>query len=102
MIDAVFDTNTFLQAAATENGPSDACWKFAEERRIRVFVTEAILAELENVLTRPKLRRQLSRLTNHHVANMLATFRAYCSLVSEPEVVFQLARDKDDAKFVDL
>ena len=102
MIDSVFDTNVLLQAAANVNGPSHACWKFAEDRKVRVFVTEGILSELEDVLTRPKVQRQLPRLTNEHVAKMLSAFRTYCSLVTEPEATFQLSRDNDDAKFIDF
>lgn len=102
MIEAVFDTNTFLQAATSVDGPSHRCWKFAEEQLVRIFVTEAIFAELEDVLTRPKVRRQFPQLTDQNVANMLTTFRTFCELVPEPEAVFQLSRDHDDAKFIDL
>ncbi len=102
MIDVVFDTNTFLQAAAAINGPAHACWRFAEERQVRVFVTEVILREIEDVLTRPKVRERLRILTDEHVADILNAFRAYCSLVAEPPATFQLPRDQDDAKFIDL
>ena len=102
MIEAVFDTNILLQAASSKDGPSAACWRFAEERKIRVFLTEQILVELEDVLNRPKVRKQFPRLTDSHVSHMLAAYRAYSSLVVEPPASFQLDRDKDDAKFVDL
>lgn len=102
MIEAVFDTNVFLQAAANENGPSHLCWKFVEERKVLVFITESILAEIEDVLTRPKVQRQLPRLTSEHVSEMISAFRTYCPVVTEPEAAFQYWRDKDDAKFIDL
>ena len=102
MIEAVFDTNTFLQAAASENGPADACWQFVEQKKVNVFVTEAILSEVEDVLNRPKIRLQFSRLTVEHTENMLRTFRNQCQFIDNPVVVFELRRDNDDAKFVDL
>lgn len=102
MIEAVFDTNIFLQAATSKTGPANACWKFAEERKIRIFATEATLAELEDVLSRSRLLRQFPQLTDEHFENILTAFRTYCLLVAEPPAVFHLGRDKDDAKFVDL
>ncbi len=102
MIGAVFDTNVFLQAAVSEGGPSHACWKLAEDRKIRVFVTKSILAEIEDVFTRPKVKRQFEGLSDQHVANMLRAFQNSCSHVDEPKPEFQLARDDNDAKFVDL
>jgi uncharacterized protein len=102
MIEAVFDTNTLLQAAASKTGPANACWNYAEKRKIRIFVTEATLAELENVLNRPKVRHKFPHFTVENVKDVMNAFRTYCSTVAEPSARFQLDRDKDDAKFIDL
>ena len=102
MIDAVFDTNTFLQAAASENGPSDECWKLVERRIVRIVITESILREIEDVLTRPRIRRRFPHLNVEYVERVLDTFRTFSDLLDEPEEVFSLSRDLDDSKFVNL
>lgn len=52
MITAVFDTNVYFQAAVSQAGPAYACWKLVLFGEVEVFITEEILAEVENVLNR--------------------------------------------------
>lgn len=102
MIDAVFDTNVFLQAAVNIHGPAFACWEFAELGRIRVFITSSIIEELTEVLTRPKIRRQFPVITAKNIDNIIETFLAFSYVVEEPPSAFELPRDISDAKFINL
>lgn len=64
MINAVFDTNVFLQAAVSDAGPAFACWRLVEQGAVTVYLTESILLEVEDVLSGPKIKRRFPILTN--------------------------------------
>lgn len=72
MINAVFDTVIYLQAALSDNGAAYACWQLVEKGEARVFINEAILAEIEDVLYRPKLRKKYPVLTAEKISRTLA------------------------------
>ena len=59
----VFDCNVYLQALIKETGPAAACLTLFENGAIELYVSEALLTELRDVLTRPKLQLRYSRLT---------------------------------------
>src|SRR5207245_3824704 len=63
MISAVFDCMVFLQAATNDQGPAFACLALAEANEVRLHVCPAILAEVQDVLSRPKIRVRFPHLT---------------------------------------
>ncbi len=102
MIDAVFDTNILLQAALSDSGPACACWDFVEAGSVRLWATQSTLAELEDVLTRPKVNRRFTSAQRDRVESLLIAFRKHILVVAPPEVHFHLERDADDEIFVNL
>jgi putative toxin-antitoxin system toxin component, PIN family len=101
MITAVFDTNIFFQAAVGF-GPAHACWKLVESGAVRVFVTELILDEIEDVFLRAKLRRQFPVLTFERVETLLINYRTHSHMIGNVNNLFALPRDLDEAIFINL
>ena len=53
---AVLDCMVYLQAATNDRGPAFACLALVETGEVTLYVSAAILAEVRDVLTRPKIR----------------------------------------------
>jgi len=51
---AIFDCVILLQAAGRPSGPAAACLQAVRDGRLELFVSLDILAEVRDVLTRPK------------------------------------------------
>ena len=102
MIDSVFDTNIYLQSALSDTGAAFACWQLVENGEVRVFVSEAILAEIEDVLTRPKLREKYPVLTDEKVTEVLRAIRAHAVIIEEIQHFHTFERDADDEVFINL
>jgi putative PIN family toxin of toxin-antitoxin system len=60
---AVFDCMIFLQGLVKEKGIAVDCLELVENGKIKLFVSNEILAEIADVLTRPKLQEKFSHLT---------------------------------------
>lgn len=91
----VLDTNTAVSGLLWLGGPPARLIDVAEAGRIEVFSSTALLAELHDVLTRPKFAGQLAK----RGLNAIEVFDGYAALVSQvvstvtPRVI---ERDPDD------
>jgi putative PIN family toxin of toxin-antitoxin system len=99
---AVFDCMVFLQGAARRSGPAGLCLSLAEAGAIRLFLSDEILAEVLDVLTRPELRRKFTILTEKYVDEFLARIRAMSSPWPDVPRVFSYARDSKDEPYLNL
>lgn len=99
---AVFDCNTYLQAVVRRNSPAGSCYKLAEDGIIKLFISKDVLAELEDVLSRPKVRKQLPVLTDESVVEFLASLKKTAKFVKKVSKVFSLLRDIDDEPYINL
>jgi putative PIN family toxin of toxin-antitoxin system len=102
MIDAVFDTNIYLQATLSNKGPAFACWQLVENNEVRVFATDAILAEIEDVFNRPKLRRNYPVLTDEKVSEIIKSIYSLAVIIEKPEDIYKFERDENDEVFINL
>jgi predicted nucleic acid-binding protein len=68
---AVFDCQLFLQAALPGRGPAAACFDLVESGRVRLVVSRAVMAEVWDVLSRPKLLRKYPQLASARVSEFL-------------------------------
>ncbi len=92
----------FLQAAARPNGPAAALLELVEIGELELFVSEASLEEIREVLIRPSLQRKFPSLTISTVSDFLARIQV-CSVCSASvPSSFVLDRDPKDAKYIDL
>jgi uncharacterized protein len=91
----VIDTNVLVSAALKPDGLQRTALVFAVTKPARLYVTEAILAEYREVLSRPelKIRRGLR-------AQLLQLVKNRAQLV-RPAHVLQVAKDPGDHKFLE-
>ncbi len=63
MTAAVFDCMVFMQAATNDQGPAFACLALVEaNHEVALYVSPAILGEVREVLTRPKIQARFPQL----------------------------------------
>lgn len=92
----------FLLAAARPSGPAAALLELAEIGELDLFVSEACLEEIREVLVRPSLQHRFPSLTISTVNAFLDRIQA-CSVYSASvPTSFVLERDPKDSKYVDL
>jgi len=92
----------FLQGAARAEGPSAACLNLVEEGLVQLFVSGPILAEVQDVLTRPKLQRKFSALTHEFVDGFLQSLISKATLIHEVPRRFEYGRDPKDEPYINL
>ncbi len=99
---AVFACNVFLQAVAQPNSQAAACLNLAENKLARLFVSEWTLAELEQVLKRPKIRTHFVTLTDETVSLFLKRIQETGRIIRSIPRKFVFARDPDDEPYINL
>jgi uncharacterized protein len=99
---AVFDATTLLQAAANRQGPAGQCLAFADEGHVQLLLSADTLAEIRDVLDRPKIRRSFPKLTDEHVDAFLDRLIAVARHLDDIPAAFRLDRDPDDEPYVNL
>ena len=92
----------FLQAAARPNGPAAALLELVEIGELELFVSEACLEEIREVLIRPSVQRKFPSLTISTVDDFLHRIHLCSVYLASVPSSFVLERDPKDAKYVDL
>jgi putative PIN family toxin of toxin-antitoxin system len=98
----VFDCNVLLVAAAKERSAAAACLWLASSGYIRLFLSKDVLGEVEEVLSRPKIRQAFDTLTDELVSSFLKRLRESGEFVHSVPKKFTYPRDKDDEQYVNL
>jgi putative PIN family toxin of toxin-antitoxin system len=98
----VFDCMTFLQATTSPTGPSAACFRLVEAGRVRLVVSQPILDEVRNVLSRPRIRKRNPHLTDEAVDAFLTHVLQVATRAATPPAVFQYPRDPKDEPYLNL
>jgi putative PIN family toxin of toxin-antitoxin system len=102
VVGAVFDCNVFLHAAAREQSVAAECLRLVEKGFVRLYLSEAVLAEVEDVLTRPEIRNHFQTLTDEIVAAFLLKLRRSSQLIRRVSKAFSYSRDPDDEPYINL
>ena len=97
----VFDCNVFFQAFISENGPAGRLLQAVDEKRIELYVSEYVLNELRDVLSRPKLVAQFG-FTSERAAEYAESVAEMATAVADVPHVFDFPRDPKDAHYIDL
>jgi putative PIN family toxin of toxin-antitoxin system len=98
----VFDCMVYLQAVANESSPAFACFNLVDADRIQPCLSEAVLAEVREVLNRPKLQMKFRRLTPERIAAFIWRVQTKGLVVDDVPRSFTFERDPDDEKYVNL
>lgn len=99
---AVFDCMVFLQGAARKECPAGLCLALAQVGAIELFVSDSIIAEVRDVMTRPVSQDKLSVLTAAFVDEWLSALRAISTHVPHVAHAFSYQRDPKDEPYLDL
>jgi putative PIN family toxin of toxin-antitoxin system len=99
---AVFDCMVFAQALANAKGPACACYELVRGGRLLLYVSPEIIAEVGDVLSRPKVRRKLPTLTDEAVEAFLRDVLGRAAMLSDVPETFRLERDPKDERYVNL
>lgn len=99
---AVFDCMIFLQGAARSGSPARQCLDLVDGQKITLFVSPAILAEVDDVLNRPTVIRRLPTLGGDAAKQLLRAVHAKAQTVAVVPPVFQYPRDPKDEPYLNL
>ncbi len=102
MTRVVFDCVILLQAAGRPTGPAAECLQAVRDGRLELFVSPDILAEVRDVLTRPKTLRKFPALTPEAVGVFLGDVESHATMLPTVPKVFTLSRDPKDEPYIDL
>jgi putative PIN family toxin of toxin-antitoxin system len=98
----VYDCMVFLQGAGRPASPARACLDLVDGDQVTLCISPAILAEIRDVLTRPKTRRTFPRLTPAWVESFVQNLESKAVLVADVPRAWTLERDPKDEAYLDL
>ena len=102
LLGVVFDTMLFYQATASLTGPAAELLRRLEAGQFILYVSDEILNEARDVLSRPKLRAKNPRITDETVRETFDLLDRMAQLVSNVPSLFSLPRDPDDEPYLNL
>ena len=91
MIRVVIDTNVVVSANLVDEGPSAAVLSLAIDKKIRMFVSAAVLAEYKEVLHRPRLK-----FAPKHIEASGADIRDTAELVQTTRNIEEVKKDEPE------
>lgn len=98
----VCDCMVFLQAVANDDSPASKILDLMEAGEIRLYVSEQILYEVQEVMNRPRLKAKLSGLTDERVEAFFHRLERQAFWLREVTNRFDFRRDPKDAPYVNL
>lgn len=98
----VFDCMVYLQATGSESGPAAALLRLIDSDTLALFVSEDILAEVREVLARPKIRKRNPEITDERVDALMNRVREKATVVDVVQQHFIYSRDPKDEKYINL
>ena len=98
----VFDCNVYVQAIANENSPAARALDLLDDGAITLYVSEAVLHELRDVLSRPALRHILPGITERRVRALFQRLERHAVYIHNVPKEFRYERDPKDERYVNL
>jgi len=97
----VFDCNVFMQALGFPRGPAGRCLELVWEGKLKLLLSQQILAEVQSVTARPKIAAKL-RVRAARIDKFISSIESSGQLLDTFPDVFVYARDPRDAHYVNL
>jgi putative PIN family toxin of toxin-antitoxin system len=99
----VFDCMVCLQAAAREQSRAAACFRLAENHFVQLFISRAVVKEVEDVLSRDYIRAHFQTLTDESVKTFIERERYAAEFVrTVPRHFNYERRDVKDEPYINL
>lgn len=102
MIRAVFDCNVFWQIFFSETGVGRICWNAVIDAEVELFVSQEILDEVRDVLTRPETNSRFSKATEENVEFFIEEILENATFVHPVAKKFEYRRDPKDEPYINL
>ena len=99
---AVFDCMVYLQGVARSNGPASGCFDMVRNRDVRLYLSNETLAEIEDVVTRPKFRKRFQHLSDKMIEEFLFEIIGLAVIFPKVKTHYQFPRDPKDEKYINL
>jgi uncharacterized protein len=101
-IRVVFDCMVFLQGAARQESPAGACLLLVELEAVELCISETIVSEVRDVLTRPRVRNKFPALTEELVERFLIALDKRATMIPRVPRLFLYERDPKDEPYINL
>jgi uncharacterized protein len=99
----VLDRMVFLQAASRPAGPAARLFiEFIEAGQLTLSVSDAILAEVRDVLERPRVRAKNPTITDQVVDDFFHRIDQVAQKIDDVPASYSLPRDPDDEPYLNL
>lgn len=98
----VFDCNVFVQGIANRNSPARKALRLFFDGALSLFVSEMILREVRNVLSRPEVRDRLPGINDRIVNAFLTKLEARAIPITNVPEEYRYERDPDDEMYINL
>lgn len=98
----IIDTGAVLQAALNPNGPASRLLDLMDAGEITVYISPAIRAEYEDVLSRVNLRQKFPQLTDQRMEATLPGFDEAAVFIHPVPYRIRFERDPNDEPILNL
>ena len=98
----VIDCPVYFQAVVSDISPAAACFDLAFSGRIRLIISDAIEAEVRDVLARPKLLKKRPYLKRPEARDLVNAMISVSHRIAEVPHVFSYPRDPKDEPYLNL
>lgn len=85
-----------------KDGPATACLELIEQDRIRLVMSEAILAEIKDVFSRDDIRKLSLYFTDEKIENLIDLILEKTEFVKDVPQHFSYSRDTSDEPYLNL
>lgn len=82
--------------------PANACFELVEIGAVELYLSQETLAEIEEVLTRPKFRKRFITLTDKMIEAFLNDIKSKAKILKNAPSFFKYSRDPKDEKYINL
>jgi putative PIN family toxin of toxin-antitoxin system len=98
----VCDCMVLLQAVANDDSTAAKILDLMDAGEVRLYVSEQILREVREVMSRPRLRARLAGLTDEQIEALFLRLEKQAFWLKEVPPKFAFRRDPKDAPYVNL
>ncbi len=98
----VFDCNVFLQALVNPHGPAGRCKQLVDRGAVELYVSEDVLVEMADVLSRPRTRKLAPILTLEVIEAFIADIRLKAICLHNVPEEYRFERDPKDTCYINL
>lgn len=95
----ILDTNVIVSALISKGAPWEIVYNIVLEHEVKMYVSEPVLKEYTEVLSRDKFARFKDFKAN---ADLIVATITALAIVEYPNIELKVLQDKDDNKFLEL